>query len=256
MITLGTISIANAENAGVVYSTANYQLFHFLERNRPVKMSKVAKIRKSIERRGQLTPLQVRSDYSIIDGQHRLKALEELGLPVLFIVLNGAEEKDIIELNTARGNWVTDNYPHFFYDSPSYDMLESFRNRHGLSVNAAHIVLKSSFLSGALQAQFEKGDFALSNEELIRGEQRMEKIDALCTLDDGRFKKKLLGAKLLKGLLTIIEHPKYDTERMLYVLMKAPNHAVMGCDSVGDAVIMFKNLYNKHLKEIDKQIIL
>ena len=256
MINLGMTQIANTDSVGVVYSTLNYGLFKFLERNRPIKMANVAKLRKSIECRGQLTPIQVRSDYSIIDGQTRFKALSELGKPILFIILNGAEEKDVIALNTARSNWSTGNYTHFYYDAPSYNALESFQQRHKLSTNAAHIILKSSFLSGILQSKFENGDFALSSDELVRGESRMDKISALCNLDNGRFKNKLLGAKMLKGLLAIIEHPNYSTGRMLAVLMKSPDHAVIGADSVGSAVTMLKNLYNKRLKELDKQILL
>lgn len=69
-----------------VYVTKDYSIFNFLESNRAVNQNQVKKIVKSIQEKGYYpVPILVDDNYSIIDGQHRFTAVEQLNLPVYYI---------------------------------------------------------------------------------------------------------------------------------------------------------------------------
>jgi hypothetical protein len=69
-----------------VYQTSDYALFHLLPENRAVYVNHVRKLVAVITQSNLLhiKPLDVMADLGVIDGQHRLAAARELGLPVYY----------------------------------------------------------------------------------------------------------------------------------------------------------------------------
>jgi hypothetical protein len=54
--------------------------------------------------------LTVNENYEIIDGQHRFKAAQELGLPVNIIICPGYSIKDVQRLNANQKEWKLIDY--------------------------------------------------------------------------------------------------------------------------------------------------
>ena len=65
----------------------------------------------SINARGWIrNPIVVNENMEIIDGQGRFEALKELGLPVEYVVSDGATITDCIALNVKQANWKNTDY--------------------------------------------------------------------------------------------------------------------------------------------------
>jgi hypothetical protein len=106
--------------------TTNYSLFGNLKGNRVVSPAHVKKIRQSLRKKHIMevsiivvcnpTPWDGRPPFLIIDGQHRFAALKEENLPITFVVVEGIEYQDELNvlsaielLNTSSMEWdVTD----------------------------------------------------------------------------------------------------------------------------------------------------
>lgn len=96
---------------GNVFRTKNYDQFKRLEGNRAVLAARVTKIKKSIERNGYiLNPLVVNERFEIIDGQGRFDALKELGLPIDYVIAEGAGLPECIALNASGTIWTMMDY--------------------------------------------------------------------------------------------------------------------------------------------------
>lgn len=97
----------DGRQANVVYVTKNYQMFNFSKFNRNVFLSpeflKQAEI-------GFVSPIIVNENMTVIDGQHRLSACQQLGLPVEYVVKEGLNEDDIVRMNTVQRPWKLINY--------------------------------------------------------------------------------------------------------------------------------------------------
>lgn len=85
-----------------IYATDDYQKFILdLRYNRPKKKNaKYKNLLKSIEKKGQTTPIIVKhynDKYLIADGQHRVEILKELGLPIMFLINDDLNMPSLID---------------------------------------------------------------------------------------------------------------------------------------------------------------
>lgn len=97
----------DGRQANVVYVTTNYDIFNFSKFNRNVFLTpeflKQAEI-------GFISPIIVNENMTVIDGQHRLSACQQLGLPVEYVIKEGLNEDDIVRMNTVQRPWKLINY--------------------------------------------------------------------------------------------------------------------------------------------------
>ena len=93
-----------------VYRTTDYTMFRRLQGNRDSE-DHVKRIRNSIENVGYvMSPILVNEKREVVDGQGRLGALKELGLPVDFIVQHGIGYDECVSMNTGQKNWSLEDY--------------------------------------------------------------------------------------------------------------------------------------------------
>lgn len=70
--------------------TTDYKMFRTMPENRIVKQARVAKIIMSFRKVGYIPiPIVVNERYEVIDGQGRLSACQQLGIPVSYMVIPG-----------------------------------------------------------------------------------------------------------------------------------------------------------------------
>ena len=94
-----------------VMSTMNYDRFKRLEGNRDVTDMRVNRIKKSIQKVGYIhNPIVVNEQLEVIDGQGRLQALKELGLPIEYVIAPGAGIAECREMNINMSNWTLKDY--------------------------------------------------------------------------------------------------------------------------------------------------
>jgi len=85
--------------------TKDYRLFKFFNYNRAIKRANLRAIKKAIQKRGLIMPILVTKDFKVIDGQHRLLALEELGMEVHYVIAHDYIPNDVEEVNNVGANW-------------------------------------------------------------------------------------------------------------------------------------------------------
>ena len=94
-----------------ILTTTDYEQFHRLSGNRSVTQNRVNKIINSIQLVGYITsPIIVNEKMEVVDGQGRLAALEQLKLPVEYIVVPGIGIKECISMNIDQTNWTLMDY--------------------------------------------------------------------------------------------------------------------------------------------------
>lgn len=99
----------------IIFETQDYAKFKALKGNRAVRPERTDGIIASIKKIGlRPAPIIVNENYEVIDGQGRLSACKELGLPVLYVIDRGAGVTECIAMNQKMRNWTL------------YDFIDSF----------------------------------------------------------------------------------------------------------------------------------
>lgn len=94
------------EIVGYVFRTTDYNALKKLKGNRDIFEPRKKKIISSIRENGWIrNPVVVNEKMEVIDGQGRTEALEELGMPVEYVVSVGATIDHCIALNLKQKNW-------------------------------------------------------------------------------------------------------------------------------------------------------
>lgn len=156
-----------------VYVTTDYSIFRKMKENRPLKPENLKKIRESIKEFGWLRqPILVNEKMEVIDGQHRLEACKELGLPVEYIIDEGLKVEECQELNRTQNNWRSDDYIHSFAERGNENYIR-FRK------------LTEEF------PQLSRGTISFCLGE--RGGNRVSKGEVVCSADDYKETRKILS---------------------------------------------------------------
>lgn len=158
------------------------------QENRKINQSHLSKIKKQCETSFDLMPPITinKITNNIVDGQHRLKAYQDLVLQgvisdrqkikVMFVEIPVNEEKQaIIDANTNSKNWSLDDYILSYAKSGdlNYMKLEDWCKKHSLSSDEG----KAKFRYGAAiitgrrcASELKSGNFSFTEEELKRAE--------------------------------------------------------------------------------------
>ena len=95
----------------ITYRTYDYGKFKIMRGNRKVAEKRVTTIMESIKKIGRLpTPIIVNEKMEIIEGQGRYVACQRLGLPIEYIIVEGATIEDCRVINQANTPWGEDDY--------------------------------------------------------------------------------------------------------------------------------------------------
>ena len=144
---------------GNVFRTSDYSIFKRLEGNRPVLARRVSKIASSISKNGYVfNPIVVNEAMQIIDGQGRFEALKQAGLPIDFVVSEGAGLDECVALNMYATPWTLRDYIDSYHEmgNQSYLLLKFLLDQYkDLPLN---VVL-----------QFVSGTPAIPNEKIKSG---------------------------------------------------------------------------------------
>ena len=110
-----------------VFSSSDYGGFKKLNGNRSVLDQRVTRILNSIKERGWIrNPIIINEKREIIDGQGRFEALQRLGMPIEYVISEGATIDDCIALNIKQQNWKPADYIRCYAEmgSKDYQKLE------------------------------------------------------------------------------------------------------------------------------------
>ena len=150
-----------------VFYESNLSKFSLLDNNRSIVDKHVEMLVHSIRTKGQLMPIVVNEKLEVIEGQHRLKACEKLGIPVAYIIMNRASGKDIAMINNSQKSWNNGDYlKHFSHSShrnnAPYRTFIKFREKYPLSFTLCLMLLNGITKSSSAEHQtFKAGKFKI-----------------------------------------------------------------------------------------------
>ncbi|MGI4871474.1 MAG: CHC2 zinc finger domain-containing protein [Janthinobacterium lividum] len=233
---------------GTVYETTDYARFHLLPENRKVDPKHVRKLVDMIQKHNllHLKPLDVTPDLGVIDGQHRLEAARELGLPIFYKVGQQLSDADISTLNMAGKNWTGGDWLkyHAVKGKPAYVALADFMQRHPrLSFSNAKIMLTGNGGGGHKADDFRAGQWDGAEEaQIALAEQVAELVEHIAT-DVPTFK-----APAHTGFVTVLYHclasvEGFDAKEMLRKILAQPRSLVT-CASHKQWLQMLGEIYN------------
>ena len=167
-----------------IKKTENYQMFKSLLGNRPIVKAGLAHLKQSIQKRNMLenNPINVNEQMQIIDGQHRLEAARELGLPIYYAVITGAGHEEMLLKNVNQRMWSHDYYlkSYISMGKGAYIELAKFLEKYKLSLSTS-----VGLLTGDLAQKNDKlEDFKLGSFEVTDREFAEQFAQSLIRMEE------------------------------------------------------------------------
>lgn len=165
-----------------VYRTENYEQFRRLIGNREVTDQRVHKIIKSINKVGYiLSPITINERYEIIDGQGRLEALKTLGLPVDFVVAEGAGIDECIAMNIQQSNWKIEDFIHSYAEQGilEYQYLEQLVRKYKDRKIPLTIIYRVADYGAGSNQRVKNGTFACDSRKFDEANTELSYMEAV-----------------------------------------------------------------------------
>ncbi len=208
----------------IVKSTKDYSKFKFRKDNRAsISSVHVNELKESITRKNMLEfrPIQVNGNYEIMDGQHRLKAAQELGLEIYYTVDDFLAPEDIIMLNVSKG-WSLEDYLNFWIhqERRPYIEFKSFCQASKIGLKLGLTICFS--IDKNNYRAFKEGNLVF-NAPLLENVEKCWDIIAHVRREN-TYAQFTHTVRFWRALLWIIGQDNYNHEKMLYNLAKMANH--------------------------------
>ena len=129
--------------------TFDYGIFKSITSNREVDPAHVRRLVKAIRNKNllHLNPIICNEAYEVIDGQHRLEAVKEIGGIYLYYIIDPKINKeDIALINSNAKNWTIEDYINYWTieKKPGFDILSKFLSKNPLIHTTTAMILLSS----------------------------------------------------------------------------------------------------------------
>jgi len=225
--------------------TNNYNMFKRLQGNRIVDAKKVNKIKKSINEVGYISnPIIVNENYEVIDGQHRLEALKELGKPVEYIIQKDLKIKEVLFMNINQDKWQIIDY------IKSYAELGNENYQRLLDLIDLYPVYNLNTIGYALKGIKKVGNKALQAGKLEISSYEYE--NAIIKLNYmNRYIpifKHLLGriTYFCQAVMVVYDMDGIDRER-LYTQITSNVRMMIPFSNFNTCLVSIEDIYNKQL---------
>jgi hypothetical protein len=229
-----------------IYSTTNYSLFKKILGNRETVHGHVKSLLESIAEDNMLEyfPIIVNENMEIIDGQHRLEAAKQLGLPIYYEIKHNAGINTVKLANTNMWGWKIADYVEQYIKlgNENYILLQNFCNKYGISISIGMLLMRGNRNSVGDLDKLKKGNFKVSN--LKRAEDMAEKIIEMKPyLEKGVWKDR----EFVIAMFNIIGKVKFEVLlEKLKIAKVRPHSRVLIREYMRD----FEDIYNFRLRKI------
>lgn len=160
-----------------IFSTTDYKKFNIIKRNRDISNVHLERLIKSINKNNylEMNPILVNGEMEVIDGQHRLEAAKQLGVPIFYRVISmksvEKSEDVLITMNITQRPWRFDDYVKFYSNDPNVKILVELSKEYRVSKFLIYKIfgsLKRGRKQKTVAEVFEDGLFFNRSEEEIR----------------------------------------------------------------------------------------
>lgn len=231
-----------------VYETTDYELFGLYEENRKVSRAHVLKLKLAIQKKNLLNlyPIVVSADGKVLDGQHRLAAATELGVPIYYIVSeNGANISDMAITNSTTKKWVRRDYLHHWVSQGKehYRVLNDFWKKYDwMSLSVACAICIGEPANKTLP---KEARIAFENGEYLVTDMRFATMFAAAIKDFLVHFEYAKERPFMAAMSKLLRHPKYKQDIMKKRLEAYPGFFVR-CPDGERYIELLTRLYNYH----------
>lgn len=223
--------------------TTDYDKFKLLKYNRRVDVNHAEMIKKKILISNELhiNPIQVTKDFEVINGQHRLTAARELGVPIYYEVVDPFDPSSILHSNYAKA-WSTEDYIHYYAQmgNAEHQKIIDLCHKYNLPVTGCLMLLNHGLRKQEI-ANFKVREdrlFALHKTMQFRNQLLNEAPEG-----DLDFRNTVRNVKFLEVILTLIDSNKFNIER-LHKRLISHHYRVKARARKADYVELILEIYN------------
>lgn len=253
----GSVLIKKSNPVYTVYETTNYDLFKVMGDNRDVNSLHVKRLIESFQAQHLVCPIIVNEKHEVIDGQHRLEASKQTGLPVYFLVVPGYGIEQVQVLNTNQKNWTKMDYLKMYVADgrKAYLELQQFMvdfPDFGIQSAERLVTLKSTGKrQGKVMGQraqmkdFEEGRLNIPN--IHKSYQLARRI-----YEFKPYYTNFHRGTFISALLPLFSNKAYDHKEMIYKVAVCfeKNIRLVDCHDVAAYRMLLEDIYNwKRQKE-------
>lgn len=228
-----------------IQKTVEYSRFKLVQSNREVDTSHVNRLVREIRKKNllHLNPITVNSNYEVIDGQHRLRAAEVLGVPIYFIQDETVNDGDIAGMNSNKRVWTMMDFINYYANKGYQAYIEfcKFCNKHN-DLSPSLLIALCDKKGIRCTDNIRSGELDVSNMSLAE--------TIIGNLKDFMEHRPQIAkqARFIEALLFIHNTGEYDHKRMLQKLSFAPT-MLTPCVTKKQYIHVLQNLYNYKARE-------
>lgn len=256
--TMAKSSIVRNGNEPVfnVYKTTDYSIFKIMADNRDVNQLHVQRLVASFREKHLISPIIVNERMQVIDGQHRLQASAETGLPVYYLVIPGYGINEVQILNTNQKNWNKSDFLEMYCANgvKVYLQFKEFMTHFpdfGIQGAERILTLKAT---GANKLQGSKPGQKMRMKDFEEGKLVIPNLDksyiiARKIMDFKPFFSDFTRGTFISALLPLFASKNYNHKEMVHKLGSCPIK-MTACTNVEAYRMLLEDIYNwKRLKE-------
>ncbi len=222
-----------------VHTTTDYFLFKPIDGNRNKNLLHINRLKKSMSQNYLFTVIIVNENYEIIDGQHRFDVIQDLKLPLNYVVCKGYGLKEVHVLNQISKTWNADDYLQGYVNLGYEDYIKyaEFKDKYKLNHWETLCLLTGSFASGgALVDVFYQGNFKIKS--LKEAEKIIEKIIMIEPYYAGYKRRSFIFA-----MISLLKNPNFEFTEFLQKLKIQPT-ALQDCTTTNNYKVLIEEIYN------------
>lgn len=230
------------KHSNQVHTTTDYFLFKPIEGNRNKNLLHINRLKKSMAETYLFTVIIVNEKYEIIDGQHRFDVIQELKLPLNYIVCNGYGLNEVHILNQNSKTWTSDDYLDGYCKLGYKDYLKykEFKELYGIGHYECMWLLKGSQLLNPTQVFFT-GDFKIKNYD-----EACKIIEKIMLVEP--YYEEWKRRSFISAMLQLFKNPNFELTEFLQKLKLQPT-ALSNCSTTNQYVSLIEEIYNYRRRE-------
>lgn len=228
-----------------LYKTKDFSWFKLKTENREIKPSHVKRIEESIVKHGQIQPIVVDNSGFVYEGQHRLVACRNLGIPVKYIINTNAGLYTMQAVNSDQKSWTIKNHIEFHAKTGKlhYVKLQQLSEKYNISVNYLAEIAGSRNNEVVRQGEFESNRWELVEEFLDFHQKVRPHI------------KRSVGQGFINGVFFIWCLDKIDHNRLFQKLFEHRESLDEFNRTMSQTKEKVIEIYNENLKSENKKIL-
>ena len=225
-----------------VHTTTDYFLFKPVDGNRNKNLLHINRLKKSMSEHYLFTIIIVNENYEIIDGQHRFDVIQELKLPLHYVICKGYGLNEVHILNQNSKTWNADDYLTGYCNlgNKEYIRYREFKDAYGIGHNEAMTILSGSSNKSHFDI-FYRGLFKIKNYN--ESCKTIEKILLIEPYYEG-FKRR----SFIFCMLQLFKNPKFEFTEFIQKLKCQPT-ALVDCANTDQYVSLIEEIYNYRRRE-------